>query len=177
LEALVEIKKDHPGLAVIMMSGYPPAVLLDDCERIGVLYVLDGSKAVADAARAVHRDKGRSGALVLDDDLPRLDEFERRLMQASGAVTRAPDLGVALTLLGEGSDRVVTLPLSMAALGERAALALVLETLPRVTFGFTRAGEEPYPPAAPPAPLRARLLSKPFPPETLLRVLDDSVPR
>lgn len=177
VDALKVIREERPKLPVMLMTAYSTSELLAEAERQGAVKILSKPllisgllqmlETVADPPRRV---------LVVDDNHAYLASIAD-ILQSHGYVTfRADSLGTALALLAAREPGVVLLDMRLDGVDPETSVLAIRRVNPSVNLilysgseASLRLGE-----AAAIADNVSATLRKPFPPETLLKLLEEA---
>jgi DNA-binding NtrC family response regulator len=176
VDALRIIREERPGLPVVLMTAYSTADLLAEAERQGAVRILSKPLAIRgllDVLETITEPERR--VLIVDDNLAYLSTLSTAL-QSHGYVTlRAENLALALNLLASKEPGVVLLDMRLDAIDPETSVLAVRQIDPSVAlilYSGSDAMLQNGVRAATTHNVRATL-RKPFPPETLFKLLDE----
>lgn len=176
VETLIEIKKRHPEIRVILMTAYTAAALLAEAEREGALAIISKPVQVRTLMTALEEALSDRGPILIVDDDPAFLSTLSSLLRLRGYETlEASSLDQAVEQLETTPPRVVLLDLRLDHIEPKDSIVTIRKITPAVTIilysGHPRLLEE----AAgelPPRWIHATL-GKPFPPERLIALLEE----
>ncbi len=177
VEAFGEIHRAWPGTPVILMTAYAAHDLLERAEREGVLSVLPKPIAWPTLMALLEGTRARHGnVLLVDDDSSFVQSLSDALAVHGRQVLRAQSFTQALQHLNDpgGRPAVVVLDLRVAGVPPDDAALAIKALSPAVVLilcaGHPHLLDQTM--AALPADSVYAGLTKPFPPERLLELLD-----
>lgn len=176
VEAFRRIREARPSLPVVLMTAYSTQGLLSEAQRLGVVDVL-AKPFPLPKLLALLEDSVSCGVLVVDDD----PEFLRTLasvVEARGhRVLLAPGLCEALETLERRTPGVIVLDLKLEDVEPREAVLAIRDVAPSVVLilcsGYPELMNRTL--ATCPDGWFHAALQKPFDPDRLLRILDETV--
>jgi DNA-binding NtrC family response regulator len=177
VDALRVIREERPNLPVMLMTAYSTAELLAEAERQGAVRILSKPLLISGLLSMLETitDPPRR-VLVVDDNHAYLATIAD-ILQKHGYVTlRADSLGPALALLAEREPAVVLLDMRLDSIDPETSVLAIRRVNPTVCL-ILYSGSE--------ASLRQgeasgvthnvmATLRKPFPPEALLKLLEEA---
>lgn len=178
VEALRVLRRDHPGVKVVLMTAYSATALVQEARAEGAMDVLrkpvDPAAVLALLGRAT-RHAGR--ILILEDNPAFLETLSSVVSESGFDVDRASSLEEALEVLEGRDPAVVLMDMVLPGVDPEECVAAIRRASPSSLFilysGYPatleRAREK-----VPDAWVRA-CLHKPFDINVLIRVLDDAV--
>ncbi|HEY4219575.1 MAG TPA: response regulator [Gemmatimonadaceae bacterium] len=177
VDALRVIREEKPDLPVMLMTAYSTAELLAEAERQGAVRILSKPVLISGLLSMLETitDPPRR-VLVVDDNHAYLATIAE-ILQAHRYVTfRADSLGSALQLLAAREPGVVLLDMRLDGVDPETSVLAIRKVNPSVCLilysgseASLRQGEESGISSNVMATLR-----KPFPPETLLKLLEEA---
>lgn len=177
VEALRAIRASNPSIRVLLMTAHSGTELIEQAERDGAVRILSKPVVVSDLLDFLDSQRPSGHFVVVLD--PEDDDFtktlEARLEERGHAVHRAGNLALALECVMNRSAGVVVLNLPLDEVKPRDSVLAIRRIDPSVILilcSEVPAVLEEAARAVPPDWVYARL-TKPFPPEQLLEMLDE----
>ena len=176
VEALRGMKEARPGMPVILMTAYTGSELLAQAQREGALEVLPKPVPLPTLTRLLEDVLSNGNpVLVVDDDRDFLTTLTG-IIQARGYKTlQARGLDEALAILEESSPVATVLDLRLDGVDPKEVVFAIKRLSPAVALILYSGHPALLAQTAAELPsgwVRATL-RKPFPPETLIELLDD----
>lgn len=175
VEAFKAMKALRPGIKVILMTAYTAADIIADAERAGALKVLSKPVVLSGLLEMLEQTgKDVKPVLLVADDASFLSDLCDMLTERGYLTLRAESLEDALIQLEQKSPAVVVLDLRLDGINEPDSVVAIRKVSPGVALilcnGRTCMTDQPE-------LFEGRLihasLQKPFPPATLIGILDD----
>lgn len=178
VEALRALRRDHPGVKVLLMTAYSATALVQEAREEGAMDVL--SKPVDPAAVLALLGRVAQTAnriLILEDNPAFLETLSSAVAQSGFAVDRTSSLDEALKVLEGGERAVVLMDMVLPGTEPEECVAAIRRASPSSLFilysGYPATLERTRR-TVPDSWVRA-CLHKPFDIEALIEVLDDAV--
>ncbi len=174
VDALRVIREEHPGLPVMLMTAYSTAELLAEAERQGAVRILSkplAIKGLLEMLETITEPERR--VLVVDDNHAFLASLAEILQQRGYTVLRADSLGGALTQLSKASPGVVLLDMRLDAVDPETSVLAIRRANPGVILILYSGSENLLATASRATESAYAVLKKPFPPDDMLRLLDE----
>ncbi len=176
VDALRLIREQHPGLPVILMTAFSTTELLAEAERQGAVRILAKPLAIHGLFQILESiTVAPRRVLVVDDNRAYLGTLADILQTNGYIVLRADTLAAALTLLRERNPDVVLLDMRLDTIDPETSILAIREINPSVALILYSGSESMLQRSE--GMVTGDVLAtlrKPFPPETLLKLLDEA---